>query len=127
MTVRFRKSLRNGRSIPAHFGFPCWCLIGIFRIALSPQFKRNTENPDALDPNVQSHNPCASSITVGLDILAARDPKCAPMCIMVVDDEALVRMATADTLRDAGFVVVEASGTCEALLKFGDGLVFRDL
>jgi CheY-like chemotaxis protein len=67
------------------------------------------------------------SIAVGLDILAARDPKCAPMCIMVVDDEALVRMATADTLRDAGFVVVEASSTCEALLKFGDGLVFRGL
>ena len=49
------------------------------------------------------------------------------MCIMVVDDEALMHMATADTLRDAGFIVVEASNSCEALLKFGDGSVFRGL
>ncbi len=49
------------------------------------------------------------------------------MCIMVVDDEALVRMATADTLRDAGFTVIEASSTCDALRKFGDGLAFRGL
>ena len=49
------------------------------------------------------------------------------MSILVVDDEALVRMTTADTLRDAGFIVVEASNTCEALFKFGDGLVFRGL
>ena len=49
------------------------------------------------------------------------------MCIMVVDDEALMRMATADTLRDAGFTVVEASSTCDALSKFGDGLAFRGL
>jgi two-component system, response regulator PdtaR len=67
------------------------------------------------------------SIKVGLDILVAHDRKCAPMCIMVVDDEALVRMTTADTLRNAGFIVVEASNTCDALLKFGDGLVFRGL
>jgi CheY-like chemotaxis protein len=49
------------------------------------------------------------------------------MCILVVDDEVLVRMDTADTLRDAGFIVIEASSACEALRKFGDGLAFRGL
>jgi len=49
------------------------------------------------------------------------------MCIMVVDDEVFVRMETAEALRDAGFTVVEASSTCEALSKFGDGLGFRGL
>jgi CheY-like chemotaxis protein len=64
------------------------------------------------------------SISVGLDILAALDLEAAPMCILVVDDEALVRMTT---LRDAGFTVIEASNTCDALRKFGDGLAFRGL
>jgi two-component system, response regulator PdtaR len=73
------------------------------------------------------HQPVRQSITVGLDDLAARDPKGALMCIMVVDDEALVRIATATTLRDAGFTVIEASNTAEALDKFGDGLAFRGL
>ena len=49
------------------------------------------------------------------------------MCILVVDDEALVRMTTADTLRDAGFTVVEASNTRDALSKFGNGMGFRGL
>jgi CheY-like chemotaxis protein len=49
------------------------------------------------------------------------------MCILVVDDEALVRMATTDILRQAGFIVVEASSTCDAQSKFGDGLAFRGL
>lgn len=49
------------------------------------------------------------------------------MCILVVDDEALVRMTTADILRDAGFTVVEASSTADALSKFGDGMAFRGL
>ena len=49
----------------------------------------------------------------------------AAMCILVVDDEALVRMTTADTLREAGFTVIEASNACDAIRKFGDGLAFR--
>jgi CheY-like chemotaxis protein len=49
------------------------------------------------------------------------------MCILVVDDEALVRMTTADILTDAGFTVVEASSTADALSKFGDGIAFRGL
>jgi len=49
------------------------------------------------------------------------------MCILVVDDEALVRMTTADTLREAGFTVIEASNACDAIRKFGDGLAFRGL
>jgi CheY-like chemotaxis protein len=49
------------------------------------------------------------------------------MCILVVDDEALVRMTTAGTLRDAGFTVIEASNARDAIRKFGDGLAFRGL
>ena len=49
------------------------------------------------------------------------------MCILVVDDEALVRMTTADALRDAGFTVVEASNTRDAISKFGNGMGFRGL
>lgn len=49
------------------------------------------------------------------------------MCILVVDDEPLIRLSTSDALRDAGFRVVEATSGCEALRKFGDGREFRAL
>ena len=76
---------------------------------------------------MQSHYPVRQSKSVGLDILAAQPQGALPMCILVVDDEALVRMTTADTLRDAGFTVIEASSTVDALSKFGDGMAFRGL
>ena len=47
------------------------------------------------------------------------------MSILVVDDDYLVRMLTAGVLTDAGFKVVEASNTMEALRLFGDGVKFR--
>lgn len=38
-----------------------------------------------------------------------------PPVILVAEDEALIRMAVADSLRDAGFTVIEAANAAEAL------------
>jgi CheY-like chemotaxis protein len=38
------------------------------------------------------------------------------ICLLVVDDEAIVRMVTADVLDEAGFDVVEAANASEALV-----------
>jgi two-component system, response regulator PdtaR len=42
-------------------------------------------------------------------------PGVARACILLVEDEVLVRMALADQLRNAGYVVLEASNADEAL------------
>ena len=42
--------------------------------------------------------------------------------VLVVEDEALIRMAVADALRDEGFVVVEASYPGEAISAVHGGL-----
>lgn len=42
--------------------------------------------------------------------------------VLVVDDEVLVRFATADTLRDAGYEVAEASSGTEAKKLLKEGL-----
>ncbi len=39
--------------------------------------------------------------------------------VLVVEDEALIRMLLADVFEDAGFVVVEAGGADEAISIFG--------
>ena len=41
--------------------------------------------------------------------------------IIVVDDEPLIRMGTADTLRDGGFEVLEANNAADALCQFCEG------
>jgi CheY-like chemotaxis protein len=41
--------------------------------------------------------------------------------VLLVDDEVLVRMSTADMLSDLGYEVIEASSAEEALESFGDG------
>ncbi len=41
--------------------------------------------------------------------------------IVVVDDEPLIRMGTADTLRDGGFEVLEANNASDALCPFCEG------
>lgn len=54
-----------------------------------------------------------------------------PKTVLVVDDESLVRLDAAESLRDAGFEVVEAADACEALetvQKRDDiGVLFTDI
>ncbi len=54
-----------------------------------------------------------------------------PVRILIVDDEALIRLLAADALRDAGFTVIEASHAEEALSYIASGaavdLVFTDV
>lgn len=51
--------------------------------------------------------------------------------VLVVDDEPLVRLVAAETLRDEGFTVYEAADAAEALDVMNDhaevGLVFTDI
>lgn len=46
----------------------------------------------------------------------------APHTILLVEDEILIRIVTADVLRDAGHVVVEASNGEEAVSLLGAGI-----
>lgn len=50
-----------------------------------------------------------SDTTMGAPVAAARN------CILVVEDEFLIRMIVSDELRDAGFDVIEACNADEAL------------
>src|SRR5579859_3633802 len=53
------------------------------------------------------------------------------VCILLVEDDVLVRFATADYLRDSGLTVIEAASADEALSYIGTGgradLVFTDI
>jgi len=49
-------------------------------------------------------------------------PALRPMALLLVDDEELVRSATAEMLRDLGHSVVEAASGGEALIRLADGL-----
>jgi two-component system response regulator AtoC len=57
--------------------------------------------------------------------------KSTPVCILVVDDERLVRWSVAETLTARGYEVVEAADARSAMQAFGDGdttdLVLLDL
>ena len=44
-----------------------------------------------------------------------------PITILLIEDEALIRMATAAMLEDAGYRVVEAMNADEALVTLGEG------
>jgi CheY-like chemotaxis protein len=44
------------------------------------------------------------------------------LSVLLIDDEELVRMATAEMIRDLGHSVVEASGAAEALARLDQGL-----
>jgi signal transduction histidine kinase/ActR/RegA family two-component response regulator len=44
------------------------------------------------------------------------------LSVLLIDDEELVRMATAEMIRDLGHLVVEASGAAEALARLDSGL-----
>jgi signal transduction histidine kinase/ActR/RegA family two-component response regulator len=44
------------------------------------------------------------------------------LSVLLIDDEELVRMATAEMIRDLGHTVVEASGAAEALARLNQGL-----
>jgi CheY-like chemotaxis protein len=54
-----------------------------------------------------------------------------PLCILVVEDEVIIRATTAAALRKAGFVVLEATNAHDALSYFGAGVridgVFSDV
>ena len=45
-------------------------------------------------------------------------PRSAGPVILVVEDEAIIRMIAADMLQDAGFATLEASGPEDALAQF---------
>jgi len=57
--------------------------------------------------------------------------KSAPPCVLVVDDERLLRWSVAETLTFQGYDVVEAADARSAMREFGDGdrtgLVLLDL
>ena len=57
------------------------------------------------------------------DVLPTAGPKLVGTALLV-DDEALVRMSTADMLTDLGFAVVEATSAEEALLAIAKGVHF---
>lgn len=61
----------------------------------------------------------------------ANDELGEPPLVMVVEDEVLIRIATADALRDCGFVVVEAASgeEAQALILSGlrPNLIFSDI
>ncbi|MET0270944.1 MAG: response regulator, partial [Sphingomonas sp.] len=54
-----------------------------------------------------------------------------PRVVLVVDDEALIRMNAMDMLEDAGFATLEAADAAEALAMLADhpeiGLLFTDI
>ena len=54
-----------------------------------------------------------------------------PVCVLVVEDEALIHMSLVDQLEDAGFRVLEAASADEAMGTLGDNpniaAIFTDL
>jgi len=54
-----------------------------------------------------------------------------PECVLVVDDDAAIRLVLADTLRDAGFCVIEARSGTDAVSYLRSGgrvdLIFSDI
>jgi len=63
--------------------------------------------------------PAAAQAPAAVAHHAEAAPPTRALTILLVDDEELVRVATADMLRDLGHVVVEASGGAQALGKLG--------
>lgn len=55
-------------------------------------------------------------------VTARKAEPAASMTVLLVDDEELIRMTVADTLRDTGYTIVEASSAAEALDHLGGGL-----
>ena len=53
------------------------------------------------------------------EVMPAIGPR---LCVLLIDDEELVRAATAEMIRDLGHSVVEASGAVEALARLDHGL-----
>jgi CheY-like chemotaxis protein len=55
----------------------------------------------------------------------------APKCVMVVDDDAVIRMILAESMRDAGLLVIEASCSADAIGYLQSGapvdLIFSDI
>ena len=52
----------------------------------------------------------------------ATDFIASPPCVLVVEDEWLIRFMLSDSIRSAGYRVVEASSADEALVMFGTGV-----
>jgi CheY-like chemotaxis protein len=68
---------------------------------------------------------------MGAELIADPDPKTASQTILVVEDEVLIRLEIADSLRDGGFHVLEAAGASEAVEILSTSvrvdLVFTDI
>ena len=58
----------------------------------------------------------------GLEMAAAPKARKSPACVLVVEDEILIRVLIADELRAEGFSVVEAATGGEALSYFQAGV-----
>ena len=70
-----------------------------------------------LDPGVQLVTKPFTYAALAAKVRDLLDRAAAPPCILLVEDEALVRMVTVETLRDLGFRVEEAASATEALGK----------
>lgn len=97
-------------------------------VALPPHGYRkfaNTPPNRDLTPSCRVLSPLKHSIDTGCGIAANQagngsmngfpDGDDAPPVILLVEDEVLIRLASADLLRDAGYCVLEASNAAEAL------------
>ena len=66
-----------------------------------------------------------------LFLLGIRAMSSSPVCVLVVEDEALIRMSLVDELEDAGFRVLEAATADEAVGVLGDNpnieAIFTDI
>ena len=72
-----------------------------------------------LDPGVQLITKPFTYAALAAKVRDLLDRNSAPPCILLVEDEALVRMVTVEALRDLGFRVEEAASATEALAKVG--------
>jgi CheY-like chemotaxis protein len=73
-----------------------------------------------LDPGVELITKPFSYASLAAKVRDLLERAAAPPCILLVEDEALVRMVTVDALRDCGFRVEEAASATEALAKVGE-------
>ena len=72
-----------------------------------------------LDPGVQLITKPFTYAALAAKVRDMLDRNSAPPCILLVEDEALVRMVTVEALRELGFRVEEAASATEALAKVG--------
>jgi DNA-binding NtrC family response regulator len=68
-----------------------------------------------------------ASMTARIQDITFPDPKVRTPTILIVEDEALIRIALSDFLQECGFKVLEAANAEEAIEIIGHGMVTIDL